>query len=53
LLHQAKKQKAAKAAASEATVSAILPAAIKTAAPVLYDQINQNEEKIEKLNEQI
>ena len=39
--------------ASEATVTAILPAAIKTAAPVLYDQLSQNEEKIEKLNEQM
>ena len=34
-------------------MSAILPAAIKTAAPVLYDQINQNEEKLEKLNDQL
>jgi len=38
LLHQAKKKVAMpKAVASEATVSAILPAAIKATAPVLYD----------------
>jgi len=28
-----------------------LPAAIKVAAPVLYEKIGKNEEKIEKLNE--
>jgi len=39
LLHQAKNKKVVvpKAVASEATVSASLPAAIKVAAPVLYD----------------
>ena len=56
MLHQQKKEKTkvvVKPAASEATVSAALPATIKAAAPVLYDKIDQNEEEIKLLNEKL